>query len=186
MPSTRPTATLCGLVFADTPSGLEPVDGARVRLEIGSLRQDATTDQTGRYYLSGLYDGVSSISTSKDGYDPDTRQVSISGDVRLDIRVVRRVAYTLSVLVSEVTPTGKAPVEGALVTGPWDYPAPTDRNGLYRSAGPFIGLSKEGFEDPRVDPNGKEGDGQEGAGQEDNTQVTINGDTRLDLRLVRR
>jgi len=70
---TRPTSTLSGMVFAVTPSGLAVVDGARVRLEIGSFRLDATTDQNGLYTLSGLYDGLSSVSTSKDGYDLDTR-----------------------------------------------------------------------------------------------------------------
>jgi hypothetical protein len=36
---------------------------------------------------------------------------------------------------------------------------------------------REGFEDPRTDPNGPEGNGQ---------AVTINGDSRLDLHLIRR
>jgi hypothetical protein len=35
---------------------------------------------------------------------------------------------------------------------------------------------KDGFEDPRIDPNGPEASGQE---------VTINGDTQLELTLVR-
>src|SRR5438128_1992160 len=92
---TRPTSMLSGLVFAATPAGLAPVEGARVRLEIGSFRADATSDHNGLYTLSGLYEGSSTVSTTKDGYDPDTRKVTISGDVRLDIRVVRRVPYTL-------------------------------------------------------------------------------------------
>jgi hypothetical protein len=38
-------------------------------------------------------------------------------------------------------------------------------------------VSDEGFDDPRTDPHGPEGNGED---------VTINGDTRLDLQLVRR
>ncbi|HEU5259586.1 MAG TPA: hypothetical protein VFU28_26550 [Vicinamibacterales bacterium] len=40
-----------------------------------------------------------------------------------------------------------------------------------------VGVSDEGFGDPRTDPNGPEGNGED---------VTITGDTRLDLQLVRR
>ena len=112
---TRPTSTLSGLVFAGTPSGLAPVDGARVRLEIGSFRLDATTDQNGLYTLSGLYDGMSAVSTNRNGYKPDTRSLTISGDTRLDIRIVRRVPYTLSGVAYEVTPTGSSPVEDVSV-----------------------------------------------------------------------
>jgi len=37
---TPPTATLSGVVFAATPTGLKQIEGARVRLEIGSFRLD--------------------------------------------------------------------------------------------------------------------------------------------------
>ena len=80
---TRPISTLSGLVFAATPAGLAPVEGARVRLEIGSFRADATSDQNGLYTLSGLYEGTSTVSTTRDGYDTDTRRVAISGECAL-------------------------------------------------------------------------------------------------------
>jgi len=140
---TRPTSTLSGMVFAVTPSGLAVVDGARVRLEIGSFRLDATTDQNGLYTLSGLYDGLSSVSTSKDGYDLDTRRVTVSGDTRLDIRVVPRVPYTLSGVVYEETPMGRAPVEGvdiycdACGSEFGHTRVFTDTNGVYK---PFVGV----------------------------------------------
>jgi Carboxypeptidase regulatory-like domain len=107
---TRPTGTLSGLVFAITPTGLRPVDGATVRLEIGSYRQDALTDQNGRYRLTALYDGSSSVTTTRAGYDTDTRKVTISGDVLFDIGVTLRIAHTLSGVVYEVTPAGQAPI----------------------------------------------------------------------------
>jgi hypothetical protein len=178
---TRPTSSLSGLVFAETPSGLVPVDGARVRLEIGSFRLDTTTDQNGLYTLSGLYDGNSSITTSKDGYDTDTRNVTIAGGgARLDIRVVRRVAHTMSGVIFEITPAGRVPVDGVYVTGGWDYPVTTDSNGFFSisvcgdSACLFyngdrfnVYVSKDGY-------------------QPDTRDVTINGDTRLEIQLVRR
>src|SRR5258707_8864361 len=66
---TRPTSSLSGRVFATTPTGLTTVEGARVRVEIGSFRLDAFSDQNGLYSMSGLYEGSSTITTSKDGYD---------------------------------------------------------------------------------------------------------------------
>lgn len=61
--------------------------------------------------------------------------------------------------------------------------AKTDKKGLYSFSRLYsgkvntIGVSKEGFKGPRVDATGR-----------DNTarQVTIDGDTRIDLELVRR
>ena len=177
---TQPTSTLSGLVFAETPSGPAPVVGARVRLEIGSFRLDANTDQNGLYTLSGLHEGLSTVSTTRDGYDSDTRNVTISGDVRLDIRIVARVSYTVSGVVSEMTPSGLVPLEGVYVTGSWDYPVTTDSKGFFSlsvcgdSACLFyngdrfsLSASKDGY-------------------QPDRREMTINGDTRLDIQLLRR
>src|SRR5262249_52769812 len=126
-----PASTLSGLVFAMTPTGRKAVEGARVRVEIGSFHVDAQTDQNGLYRMTGLYEGSSSITTSRDGYDTDIRTATISGDVRLDIEVVPAVPHTVSGAVFEITPSGRVPVEGVLVTGAWDYPVTTDSNGLF-------------------------------------------------------
>jgi hypothetical protein len=77
-------------------------------------------------------------------------------------------------VVSEVTPNGQAPIEGVEV---WDSyyhaPATTDTNGFYIFRGPLGGVTgtfqfaKEGYQTVSRD-------------------VTINGDTRLDVELVRR
>ena len=170
---TRPTSTLSGLVFAMAPAGLAPVAGAQVRLEIGSFRLDATTDPNGFYRMSGLYEGSSAVSTSRDGYDTDTRKVTINGDVRLDIGIVPRVPHTLSGVVFELTPSGRVPVDGVRVH--WsdhhvdDF---TDATGVFSFSDVFNGVttlyvSKDGY--------------QEGA-----RQVPINGDTRFEIQLVRR
>jgi hypothetical protein len=169
---TRPTSTLSGIVFAAAPGGLAPVAGARVRLEIGSFRVDATSDQNGLYSLSGLYEGSSTVSTTKDGYDTDTRTVVISGDVRLDIRVVPRVGHTLSGFVFEVTPAGRVPVEGVLAVLLQDQYLTTDSNGFFSLDDVYNGdhtasLSKDGF-------------------QPLHQTIRVSGNTRIEFQLVRR
>ena len=165
-----PTYALSGAIFAATPTGLAPVQG--VRVEASSFRV-ATTDTNGFYSMSGLYAGSSSVRVSKEGYETDTRTVTISADTRLDIQIVRRRTYILSGVVSEVTPNGLAAVEGVQVE---EYNlhqfATTDTNGFYSMSGVYAGSSGVGFD--------KEGF------QSKRTTVTINGDSRLDVQLVRR
>jgi Carboxypeptidase regulatory-like domain len=168
---TRPTATLSGLVFTVTPTGLSPIEGARVRLEIGSYRQDALTDQSGRYRLTDLYDGSSSVTTTRDGYDTDTRMVPISGDVLLDVRVELRVEHTLSGVVFEMTPSGRVPLEGAAVEWIHDI-YETTSDGFFTFSGVFNGAnalsaSKEGYQKVFLTP-------------------MVKGDSRFDIQLVRR
>lgn len=185
---TRPPGTLSGLVFAVTPSGLTPVEGARVRLEIGSFRLDALTNENGYYSMNGLYEGSSSITTSRQGYETDTRKTTITGDVRLDIGVVPRLLHTLSGIVYEVTPTGHIPIEGVDVycdsCGEFGHTSVfTDAKGAYSFPEVFNGsnpliVRKEGYRDPPGTPLGPVSQGWR--------QVTVNGDTRFDIELVRR
>ena len=170
---TRPTATLSGLVFVETPTGLTPIENAKVRLEVGSYRQDSLTDQSGRYRLTELYDGSSSVITSREGYDTETRSVTIKGDVVLDIRITPQVPHTLSGEVFEMTPSGRVPLDGALVhwsDGHTDYYTASD--GLFtfsdvRNGVTSLMASKEGYGTVFL-------------------QATVRGDTRFDIQLVRR
>ena len=89
-------------------------------------------------------------------------------------------AYMLSGVVVEVTPTGKKPIEGVAVycelcgeeTHSWSF---TDSSGIYSFTGVWttpgtpipVWFSKEGYTDPIG-------------------WVTVNGDTRFDVELVRR
>lgn len=81
--------------------------------------------------------------------------------------------YTVSGVVSEATPTGQAPVEGAtLHLSSLNQYATTDKNGLYSLVGLGAGISsvwvgKDGYQSHTKD-------------------VTINSDTRLDIQIVRR
>ena len=113
--ASQPTYTVSGVVFAEAPTANVPIQGVRVRLEAGSFRQDAMTDGSGFYTLSGVSPGSPSITVSKDTYDTETRRVTINSDTRLDIRISRRVSYTLSGIVYEMTSSGRVPIEGVEV-----------------------------------------------------------------------
>jgi len=192
-----PTFTVSGVV---TAQGGAPVEGVEVRV----AGKQGTSDGSGNYSLSGVPASYGGVSAVKAGYAAAREVLTVSRDTRFDFQLGPRVAiHTLSGVVLEETPTGLVPVEGALVEEsscedapplPPFFPAQscpvsiyqttsTDKRGLYSFSGLYsgrennIGVNKDGFDDPRVDPNGPEGNGQ---------QVTINGDTRLDLRLVRR
>ena len=169
-----PSYTLSGVVFAKTPAGLASVAGAQV--EERNLRQRATTDANGFYSISKLYVLSNSVTASKDGYDPDTRNVVISGDTRLDLQITQRLPYTLSGVVFEMTATGPARVEGVDIycdaCGQFGHTwLTTDGNGFYSFSGVYNGLTpllvrKEGYV----------------AGRRD---ATVSGDTRFDIQIVR-
>lgn len=190
------TYTLSGAVSEVTPDGQAPV--AAVRVVANGLV--AMTDNEGLYTISNLRGGLTYLNLSKEGYDAATEAVTIAADTRVDIQIVRRVSYTLSGVVSEVTPTGLAPVEGVLIEemschaddsgydrGCRTYifeKATTDKNGFYSLAGLYSGknnyvwVSKAGYQADGV-PEATPCDGCIRI-------LTINGDTRFDIQLVRR
>jgi len=187
---TRPTFTLSGLVLAGTPTGLAPVEG--VVVQEANLGQRATTDTNGAYSISGLYAMSNIVTASKIGYETDSRTLTISGDTRLDLRVVRRATHTLSGVISEVTTSGRAAVEGVRIevlichTDAFGCPISsvpttiTDRNGFYSVSGLYAGTNylwaiKDGYQ-PGPVPN------CEGSCW----TVEVNSDTRFDIQLVRR
>lgn len=122
----------------------------------------------------GIFAGSTSVKVSAFACEPVSRDVTIDGDTRLDVNVAYRSTFTLSGLVSEVTPNGLAPVADVRVYDSYFHAeVTTDTNGVYRFEGPFGGLSdsfgftKEGYQTATRD-------------------VTINGNTRIDVQLVRR
>jgi hypothetical protein len=100
--------SLSGVVFEMTPTGQVPVEGVGVYCDACGVRGHSTsfTDRSGVYSFSGdiargggvfLADGVATpLVVSKEGYDvtdPDgtgTKNVTITGDTRFDIQIVRR------------------------------------------------------------------------------------------------
>jgi hypothetical protein len=170
-----------------TSAGATPVEGAQVTVLIGGGA--ARTDANGFYSLSGLAATNNSVSVSKPGYVTDRKTVTISADTQLDIRVERIMTYVLSGRVFEVTEAGHMPIEGVeLYCDGCGSPVGhtfvlTDTDGLYSFSWTLNGLNplfvtKAGY--VIVDPTGKLLD------REGRVQVTVNGDTRFDVQLVRR
>jgi hypothetical protein len=104
------SSVLSGVVFEITPTGRIPVEGATVYLETCSISNcpdiksyDVRTDKDGGYRIAGVYDGTLNFlwvsdavyemaapmapGTCPDGCD---RVVTVNGETRLDIELVRR------------------------------------------------------------------------------------------------
>ena len=205
----EPTYTLSGVIVADTPTGLAPVEGVLVQV---NMIKPATTDSNGFYsipglVLTGLAPNVAighfnTVTAWKPSYVNDTRTLTISGDTQHDIQLVRRATFTLSGVVSERTATGLVPVEGVRIDD-WScdpvfpgnrLPVPsdgcnyglsrsttTDKSGRYNVPGVYasrnlICATKDGYEGNVAD---SECEGY-------STSLTLDGDTRFDIQLVRR
>ena len=169
---TSPTATflVSGGVFETTSAGPRPVDGARIAVD---FQVRATSDGNGFYSISEVPAGRHSVAVTKDGYVSTTQDVTLGGDIRLDVRMVRIGNYRLFGVVFEETPTGRTPIGGVHVEWGDDHSVSmTDLDGFYSfaqvSAGPTsVWAAKEGYEGGR-------------------RSVTVDGDTRFDIQIVRR
>ena len=144
--------------------------------------RDTTSGLDGRYSMVGLPAGTYGIVTSKDGFVSDSRAITIAADTRLDILIARIPTYTLSGVVSEVTTAGQVPIEGVEVYWSEYKGTFTDRNGFYTIEGVYGGVQpiwveKDGYTFAVVIPH------RMGERWRD---VTISGDTRFDVHLVRR
>jgi Carboxypeptidase regulatory-like domain len=84
------TPTLSGIVAELTPAGLVPVSGVNVYRSVTTGWRGATTDKDGLYAIPGLIDGIDAISVSKEGYQTHSQNLTMTGDTRLDIQLVRR------------------------------------------------------------------------------------------------
>jgi len=86
------TYTLSGIVTEATEAGLTPIENASVyRLdEEGSGWDQTTTEKNGFYQIHGLTDGSRLTGFNKDGYQKVEQAVSIHGDMRLDVQLIRR------------------------------------------------------------------------------------------------
>jgi hypothetical protein len=82
--------TLSGTVTEMTPTGPAPLGGVTVYRNATSGWREGTTDKDGFYQIPGLFDGTAVIDVTKEGYQRETRNVTISGDTRFDMQLVRR------------------------------------------------------------------------------------------------
>lgn len=180
------TYTVSGTVTEVTPSGSAAVEGAQVRDD--NSGHQATTDASGFYSLSGLPATSRSVSASKPGYTTTRNSVVLNGDTRLDLQISRNVTYVLSGRVFEITASGRLPIEGVSVYcdscgDPFGHTyAYTDANGLY-----WFGWTANGATPLIVGKNGYALAGNPPAGPVEGwIVVSVNGDTRFDIELVRR
>lgn len=200
-PTPQPTFTISGVISAVTATREAPLEAALIFVS----GHRAMTDGEGRYSLSGLEPNAfgCAVTASKAGYASQTTNLTKCVDATVDMQLVRTAIYPLSGVVSEVTSTGRVPIEGVRVvvsSMPCDehgigcvgfgegiglfQTATTDKDGFYSIAGLYQGqynviwASKDGFADPFPPhyPENTEG------GQ----AITIKGDSRIDIQLVRR
>jgi hypothetical protein len=173
-----------GFIVEMMPEGSAPVEG--VRVVEGTSQRTSTTDRAGFFSMSGVPAVNAFFSATKDGYERFTKSVQISGDTRLDIAMVRVVSYTLSGIAFEVTPSGQSPLEGVEVYcdgcgSPEGHTfVNTDKDGFYSFSWAFNGATpllvrKAGYD--VLDTVGSF------PGQ---VVATVKGDTRFDIKLVRR
>jgi hypothetical protein len=167
-----PTFTLSGVISTAKATGVVPLEG----VQVSSGPQSVMTDGNGYYSIPGL-PATSGIIVSKYPYKQERRSLWLTADTRIDLQLVRLDAYHLSGIVSELTPSGLVPVEGALVTGSFDYPTTTDTNGFFKIPAVLYGgddsyinrlyVVKEGYQTYERD-------------------MTFTSDTQLEIQLVRR
>jgi hypothetical protein len=198
-PSVPTTYTLTGTIKEATHATLIPLAGAQVEESISGRR--TTSNDQGFYSFSDLpFDPPGDfITVTKVGYKSETRPLRIpsnAAQIVVDVQLVREGdIHTLSGVIVELTQNGLMPVGGVVV---WELSCPalpemcaaqnivqsvmTDTNGFYSFSGLYAGknnvvwANKEGFKDPFPQrPEASEG------GQ----TVTIDGDTRFDIQLVR-
>jgi hypothetical protein len=178
--------SVSGEVTEMTSAGATPVKFALVR-ETASNRS-AKTDYHGRYVITGLRSTVT-LAVSKVGFVANSVSQTITGNTQINIQLDRRPTYSLSGVISEMTPTGLAGIEGVEVyfgsdlnnTTYAEGETMTDGQGRYRLTGVWgqdalnrIWLQKTGYAidtDPSCEFCFR--------------TLTISGDTVLDIRLER-
>jgi hypothetical protein len=165
-----PTYALTGVISGVTPGGTAPL----VDVEVWVGRHHATTDANGYYSLAGVTNS-DRIYVTKSGYKQVRQDLAFGGDARLDLQLDLLDVYAFSGVVSEETATGLVPIEGALVTVSSDISMMTDENGFFDIGG----LSESDNYDYSVSVT-------KDAYRPYTKTLTVDEDTRLDIRLARR
>ena len=182
------TFTVSGIVSEAARTGVLPVSGALVR-DTRSQRF-ATTDSEGRYAITDVLAGASTITVSKAGYVSYTSSFfDISADATLNVSVTPVATFILSGVVFETTATGRQTIEGVeLYCDSCGSPtghtfAFTDAQGRYQFA-----WSQNGRHDLHVGKVGYALVRRDGVLGKDIEYVsaTVQGDTQLDIELERR
>lgn len=83
------TPTLFGILTELTPMGPVPLSGVNVDRGVTTGWRSATTDKDGLYSIPGLIDGTETVSLRKEGYQTHSQKLTMNGDTRFDIQLVR-------------------------------------------------------------------------------------------------
>ena len=164
-----PTFTLTGTVMAAFGEVRTPARNVAVEI---SQTQRAVTDSAGNFSIFGLASGAYALQVTAFMYQPLTTTVSINGDTRIELEIVPTPVFALSGIVYEDTKDGSIPVPGVYVNNSEIHDSTrTDATGAYRvlalRGAAYILFSKSGYVDQ-------------------GRAVVMEGDVRLDVKLVRR
>ena len=163
-----PSFTLSGTIVESSASGLRPVPSADVWIS-STLR--TTADREGKYSISGLSAGTYAVRFTSMFHEVVTKTVQVGGDTTFDVELVPLTTFTLSGTVSEMTAAGPVPVPGVHVENSNIHDAAlTDEKGFFsvrvHRGSIHLYVAKPGYRDGT-------------------RTVSIDGDTRLDIQLVR-
>ena len=191
-PPPRQAFSISGVVTEQTASGVVVLAGVRVR--DAALSRLAISNATGAYRLGGVFPGPFQLHIDHSGFEPVTREITVTGHMVLDVELVRRAPGSLSGRITEVTPDGPRPVAGvdieavicptAIFGDAYRLAvAESDADGFYRIPGLCSGetavfVYKPGYRSPSQD-------GLCTSDGADCVFVTIAGDTREDFELTR-
>lgn len=84
------TYTLSGMVTEAGPAGDVPIERLPVYLGTRTGWRESVTDSSGFYQFPGLYNGDELLAISSPGHEKVERRVSINGDTRVDVHLIRR------------------------------------------------------------------------------------------------
>ncbi|MBA2260328.1 MAG: carboxypeptidase regulatory-like domain-containing protein [Acidobacteria bacterium] len=84
------TPTLSGIVAELTPAGPVPLSGVNVWRRVTTGARITTTDKDGLYSIPGLIDATDTFFVSKEGYQSHSQNLTMNGDTRFDVQLVRR------------------------------------------------------------------------------------------------
>jgi hypothetical protein len=172
-----------GVVFADTATGVLPLQGAQVQGPRGSA---ITTGIDGSYTLTGLA-GTTLVNVSRPGYAPVQIRLEVTADMQFDVHMVRAATVSLSGVVFEVVAGDRVPIEDVEIycdsCGEYGHTrAYTDASGRYS----FPELFGRGYTLLLVRKDGYAVKNAIALGNLEGAAVTVDDDTQFDIELLRR
>jgi len=164
-----PTFTLTGTVMEARVEVRTPA--RNIPVEISPTRR-TVTDSAGNFSIPGLAEGTYVLNVRGFLYEPMSTTVRIQGDTRIELEIVPTPVFALSGIVYEDTEDGPIPVPGVYVNNSEIHDSTrTDTTGAYRVLAlrgvAQISFTKSGYVDQAA-------------------AIVMEGDVRLDVKLVRR